>query len=79
LEALARALSESDLSIQSAHVDSHGERAMDAFYVVTAQNRKLTDPDRMAAVRARLLDVLDAADPGAHAGRLPRARASSGR
>jgi [protein-PII] uridylyltransferase len=79
VEALARAISAADLSIQSAHVDSHGERAVDAFYVVTAEGGKLTDPDRLAAVRARLIEVLDAADSTPRAGRLAQARASSAR
>jgi len=79
VEALARVISESNLSIQSAHVDSHGERAVDAFYVVTADGAKLTQPDRLSAVRTRLIDVLDAADPSSQTGRLPRARASSAR
>ena len=79
LEALARALSESELSIQSAHIDGYGERAVDAFYVVTAKGAKLTDPARAAAVRARLAEVLDAPDTTPLAGRLLKARASAGR
>lgn len=80
VEALARAMSDSSLSIQSAHVHSHGERAVDAFYVVTGTGGKLLDPDRLAAVRTRLVEVLDDAEAaGSRAGRLPRARASSAR
>jgi [protein-PII] uridylyltransferase len=78
LEALARTLSESDLSIQSAHIDSYGERAVDAFYVVTADGAKLTDAKRGAAIRARLTDVLVAAE-AASGRRLPKARASVAR
>jgi len=80
VEALARAMADSGLSIQSAHVHSHGERAVDAFYVVTEGGGKLWDPDRLAAVRARLVEVLDDADgAGSQTGRLARARASSAR
>jgi [protein-PII] uridylyltransferase len=80
VEALARAMSDSGLSIQSAHVHSHGERAVDAFYVVTGTGGKLADPDRRAAVRARLVEVLDDAEGAAsRTGRLPRARASVAR
>ena len=79
LEALARALSESDLSIQSAHIDGYGERAVDAFYVVTQTGRKLTDATRTAAVHARLTEVLDAQDEAPRPGRLPKARASARR
>jgi [protein-PII] uridylyltransferase len=79
VEALARAISDADLSIQSAHVDSYGERAVDAFYVVTADGGKLTDPDRLAAVRASLVEVLDATDAAPRSGRLAQARSSSAR
>ncbi|MGA0602957.1 [protein-PII] uridylyltransferase [Caulobacter sp. KR2-114] len=78
LEALARTLSEADLSIQSAHIDGYGERAVDAFYVVTADGAKLTDSRRGASIRARLTDVLIAAE-GPSARRLPKARASEAR
>jgi [protein-PII] uridylyltransferase len=79
LEALARALSDGDLSIQSAHVDSYGERAVDAFYVVTENGGKLHDEGRAAALRTRLIGVLDAAEaPPARVG-LSKARASAAR
>jgi [protein-PII] uridylyltransferase len=78
LEALARALTESRLSIQSAHIDGHGERAVDTFYVITSDGAKLTDPARITAVRAKIAEVLDG-DPAASSGRLPRARASQAR
>jgi [protein-PII] uridylyltransferase len=78
VEALARALSDADLSIQSAHVESHGERAVDAFYVVDSGGGKVVDAPRATALKERLIDVLEAADtaPGR---RLPQARASSAR
>ncbi len=77
LEALARTISDADLSIQSAHIDHYGERAVDAFYVVTSDGEKLTDPVRLAELHARLTERLDAADP--ITGRLPKARASAAR
>jgi [protein-PII] uridylyltransferase len=79
LEGLARALSDADLSIQSAHVHSYGERAVDAFYVVGPDGGKLVDPDHITALRDRLTAVLEAPDAAAHASRLPQARASSAR
>jgi [protein-PII] uridylyltransferase len=79
LEALARTLSEAELSILSAHIDSYGERAVDAFYVVTAEGGKLTDAKRGAAVRARLTEVLEAAETIPSRTRLPKARASAAR
>jgi [protein-PII] uridylyltransferase len=78
LEALARALAESDISVQSAHIDGYGERVVDTFYVVGADGAKLTEPARLAQVRARLVEVLEA-DPAARPGRLPKARASAAR
>jgi [protein-PII] uridylyltransferase len=78
LAALARILAEAELSIQSAHIDNYGERAVDAFYVVTRQG-KLTDPQRAAAVRARLLEALEDAESAAARPRLERARASAAR
>jgi [protein-PII] uridylyltransferase len=78
LAALARILAEAELSIQSAHIDNYGERAVDAFYVVTRQG-KLVDPHRSAAVRARLLEALEDAESAAARPRLERARASAAR
>jgi [protein-PII] uridylyltransferase len=76
---LARQLSEAGLSIQSAHVDSYGERAVDSFYVVAADGGKLTNPALIAQVRQGLLDILEAADASARPRRLTRARASPAR
>ena len=78
LAALARILAEAELSIQSAHVDNYGERAVDAFYVVTRQG-KLTEPQRAAAVRARMLEALEDGEKTAGRPRLERARASAAR
>jgi [protein-PII] uridylyltransferase len=76
LEALARAISEADLSIQSAHIDSHGERAVDTFYVVDRTGAKLADGVRASRLRSRLVEVLDA---DVRPSRLPRARVSQAR
>jgi len=77
LAALARVLAEAELSIQSAHIDNYGERAVDAFYVVTRKGR-LDEPRRAAAVRARLIDVLEDGE-SLPKQRLERARASAAR
>jgi [protein-PII] uridylyltransferase len=76
LEALARAMSEADLSIQSAHIDNHGERAVDTFYVIGRDGAKLREGARANRLRARLVEVLDA---DVRPSRLPRARASAAR
>ncbi len=78
LAALARILAEAELSIQSAHIDNYGERAVDAFYVTGAQG-KLTEPRRISAVRGRLLQALEDAEVAAASPRLAQARASAGR
>jgi [protein-PII] uridylyltransferase len=78
LAALARILAEAELSIQSAHIDNYGERAVDAFYVVARQG-KLTRPGRTLAVRARLMEALDDVEAAAGRPRLQRAPASAAR
>jgi [protein-PII] uridylyltransferase len=81
LGALATTLAEARLSIQSAHVDSYGERAVDAFYVHEADGQKLTEPRRIAALKAVLTEVLDdeLGQTGPGRLRLQRARASNAR
>jgi [protein-PII] uridylyltransferase len=79
LATLAHTLSEAGLSIQSAHIDNHGERAVDAFYVVDDGGSKLTDPALIHALRRKLVGVLDTEERAAAGRRLSRARASAGR
>jgi [protein-PII] uridylyltransferase len=80
LEALARTLAEAELSIQSAHIDGYGERAVDAFYVQTPDHHKLTEPKRVAALKTALMDVLEQGETALTKGRkLERARASVAR
>jgi [protein-PII] uridylyltransferase len=80
LGALAQVLAEAGLSIQSAHIDSYGERAVDAFYVCDAAGGKLTDARKTTALKQVLAEVLDE-DAGATQPlrRLQRARASVAR
>ena len=80
LGAVAQVLAEAGLSIQSAHIDGYGERAVDAFYVCDAKGGKLTDPRKTAALKQVLTEVLD--DDGGESlasRRLQRARASIAR
>jgi [protein-PII] uridylyltransferase len=80
LEALARTLAEARLNILSAHIDGYGERAVDAFYVQTAEGTKLTDPKRIVGIRAALTGVLEEGEAAEAKGRrLERARASVAR
>ena len=82
LAALAEVIADAGLSIVSAHIDSYGERAVDAFYVVDAGGRKLADPEILARLREDLTAVLEVGEslsPGRSRIQLPRARASVAR
>jgi [protein-PII] uridylyltransferase len=77
---LAGALSDAGLSIVSAHIDSYGERAVDAFYVLDPQGRKMSDAKKRASLKSALERALaDEAEPGARRANLQRARASVAR
>ncbi len=78
LEAIARTLSGAGLSIQSAHAETYGERAVDAFYVIDGAGGKLTDPEARAKLKTALNRVLTPAET-APAPRLSRAAASARR
>ncbi|HVK80066.1 MAG TPA: bifunctional uridylyltransferase/uridylyl-removing protein, partial [Verrucomicrobiae bacterium] len=64
---LAHVYTEADVSINSAHIETNGERAADVFYVQERGGGQITDPRRIAAVRAKLEEVLRAAEPAAPA------------
>jgi [protein-PII] uridylyltransferase len=71
---LARAISDHGLSIQSAHIDNYGERAVDAFYV-QEEGHKIS-ARQAQALRVALLQVLGEAEAGANPrGGLSRERA----
>jgi [protein-PII] uridylyltransferase len=70
---LARTLADAGLSIRSAHIDSYGERAVDAFYVRDeASGKRWPDGRRLDALRDALTAVL--APPEAERGRPKLAR-----
>jgi [protein-PII] uridylyltransferase len=73
LQSLARTLADAGLSVQSAHVENYGERAVDAFYVIDDQGDKLSDVDRITSLKTALTAVLLEAEPEV---RRARARAS---
>ncbi|WP_312166356.1 [protein-PII] uridylyltransferase [Phenylobacterium sp.] len=81
LVALARNIADAGLSILSAHIDSYGERAVDAFYVTERDGGKLTDPKRMAALKSHLMAALEEVEAAAPRSRanLQKARASVAR
>ena len=52
---LTNTLSDLNLDITSAHITTFGEKAVDVFYVTDLTNKKITSPQRHAAIRTRLL------------------------
>jgi [protein-PII] uridylyltransferase len=79
LAALARTLADAGLSIQSAHIDNYGERAVDAFYVL--DHGKKLEGRKAAPLKGQLVKALDAGEGAPERGRprLERARASVAR
>ncbi|HWV83322.1 MAG TPA: [protein-PII] uridylyltransferase [Hyphomicrobiaceae bacterium] len=57
------ALSDLNLDINSAHITTFGEKAVDTFYVTDLTRKKITSPQRQEAIRARLIDALTGDPP----------------
>jgi len=55
---LTNSLSDLNLDITSAHITTFGEKVVDVFYVTDLTNKQISNPQRQAAVRARLIGVL---------------------
>lgn len=80
LSELARTFSEAGLSIRSAHIDSYGERAVDAFYVRDeASGRRVAGARRLLPLRAALTEVLTRPEAQAPRPKLARVAARAGR
>ncbi len=60
---VAETLAESGLSLRSAHVGGRGERVFDAFYVQTADGRKLVDDKLKGELKQKLLAILGNEEP----------------
>ncbi len=54
---LTTAFSRLSLNITSAHVATFGERAVDVFYVTDLIGTRVTQPDRLAAIRAAVMEI----------------------
>jgi [protein-PII] uridylyltransferase len=67
LYALTSALSDLELDINTAHITTYGERAVDVFYVTDLAGRKLTDERQREVVRNTLLAVLAGPAPAREA------------
>ncbi len=65
LRDLARVFVENDCALKSAHVESVGERAVDAFYVHRPAGGKIEDPAQLETLKAALLEALTAYEPAA--------------
>jgi [protein-PII] uridylyltransferase len=81
---LAQVFEDEGLNVTSAHIDSVGERATDAFYLRDRGGLKLSDARRITVLKKRLIGVLADAEttegPSLLSRRkLARARASSRR
>ncbi len=59
---MTQALFESGLSISTSMIATYGERAVDVFYVRDGFGHKISHPDRLAAVEARLKAALAPAE-----------------
>jgi [protein-PII] uridylyltransferase len=57
LNRLAHTLYEANLIVQSAHITAYGESAADTFYVTDLTGDKVTAPERLAEIEARLLEA----------------------
>ncbi len=63
LNRLTRAMFETSLIINSAHITQYGERAVDTFYVTDLLGGKIYSQDRMDKVEQALLDAIEAGEP----------------
>jgi [protein-PII] uridylyltransferase len=54
LYSLARAIFDAGLSVKAAKIGTYLDQVVDAFHVTDAAGRKVTDPERLAAVRGAL-------------------------
>ncbi len=57
LNRLARALFESGLMVNSAHITAYGERAADTFYVTDVMGGKVTSRDKLNSIESLLMDA----------------------
>lgn len=58
LSEITGAISDLSLDIASAHITTFGEKVIDTFYVTDLTGQKIESPQRIAAIRRRLIEVL---------------------
>ena len=71
---LTRVISDLNLNINSAHIATFGERAVDVFYVTDLTGAKITNGNREAAIRRRLRAAFDGEPAKAEPPPRPRKR-----
>ncbi|MBU2534333.1 MAG: ACT domain-containing protein, partial [Alphaproteobacteria bacterium] len=59
---LTSAISDLQLDINSAHITTFGEKAVDVFYVTDLTAKKIVDTKRQATIRERLEGILSTDD-----------------
>jgi [protein-PII] uridylyltransferase len=59
LSEITGVLSDLSLDIASAHITTFGEKVIDTFYVTDLTGQKIDSPTRMAAIRTRLVAVME--------------------
>ncbi|PXX98183.1 [protein-PII] uridylyltransferase [Halomonas sp. LBP4] len=59
LARVGRIFMEQDIALSAAKIATLGERVEDVFFITTKAGEPLTDPERQARLRARLVEVLD--------------------
>jgi [protein-PII] uridylyltransferase len=63
LSGLARAIFEARAIIHSAHIATYGERAVDVFYLTDAKGGRIENPQKLKALKARLLKAAREPEP----------------
>jgi [protein-PII] uridylyltransferase len=63
LSELARAIFEAKATVQSAHIATYGERAVDVFYLADAKGARIENPQKLKALRTRLLKAAREPEP----------------
>ncbi|MEM1061261.1 MAG: [protein-PII] uridylyltransferase, partial [Planctomycetota bacterium] len=66
---LTGALQRLGLSIELAKISTHLDQVVDVFYITDGDGRKVTDPDRLAEIRAELERAIESPPTGSGAGR----------
>jgi [protein-PII] uridylyltransferase len=64
LYAIARTLFDAGISVQAAKIGTYSDQVVDAFHITDSEGRKITDPQRLEALRRDLEKVAAPPSPG---------------